>query len=129
MNQNHFTKSNSTHVIIPIIKLVKWTYLPYLAILLLVFFDSLWKYPTDLLKAVIGLNYASGWGYVIIMGPFISIVVGIEYFLRKTTLANIPKDTTLYAAITKPSVMYGPLKMIYSNSDSESDPSKATELE
>jgi len=121
MNQNKNIRSDSDYGLISIIKFMKWTYIPYLFLLFLAFMDSLVNHPRSLLEAIKLLIYASGWGYLIISSPFILVIAGIEYFLRQTNLTNIPKDTTLYEAITQPTMMYGPMKMILSKLNEETE--------
>ena len=129
MNQNRNIRLNTADALIPVIKFVKWTYIPYLIILFLHFLDTLVKNPTNLLEATRLFIYASGWGYLIILGPFILIVAGINYFISQANLDNIPKDTTLYEAITQPTMMYGPMKMILLNSKQENEVLEESELE
>ncbi len=129
MNQNRNIRLNTADALIPVIKFVKWTYIPYLIILFLHFLDTLVKNPTSLLEATKIFIYASGWGYLIILGPFILIVAGINYFMNQTNLANIPKDTTLYEAVTQPTIEYGPIKIIFSKPNVETDNVEETETE
>ena len=71
----------------------------------------------------------SGWGYLLLGGPFILIAAGINYFISQTNLANIPKDTTLYEAITQSTKMYGPLKIILPKSEVNTNLMEETEIE
>ena len=66
----------------------------------------------NLLESIIRLTYASGWGYLIVIGPIILMLLTIEYFMKQTNLENIPKNTTLYESITRPTLMYGSIKII-----------------
>ena len=129
MNQNQNIRLNTADALIPVIKFVKWTYIPYLSILFLHFLDSLVKNPTSLLEATKIFMDFSGWGYLIIFGPFILIVAGINYFISLANLDNIPKDTTLYESITRPTMEYGPIKIIFSKPNVETDKVEETETE
>lgn len=129
MSQNQNIRLNTADAIIPVIKFVKWTYIPYLIILFLHFLDSLVKNPTNLLEATRIFMDFSGWGYLIIFGPFILIVTGINYFISQANLDNIPKDTTLYESITQPTMEYGPIKIIFSKPSEETDNMEETETE
>ena len=115
MNQNHITTQTRTHsryALIPIIKFVKWSFLLYNMLLFISFLKFLVENPISILEAIIRLIYASGWGYLIFIGPFILMVATIEYFMQQTNLENIPKDTTIYESITQPTLMYGSIKII-----------------
>ncbi|MHA1947600.1 MAG: hypothetical protein ACXAC6_03090 [Candidatus Hodarchaeales archaeon] len=112
MNQKHVTSTHSNYALIPIIKVVKWSFLLYNMLLFIAFLKFLVENPISILEAIIRLIYASGWGYLIIIGPFILMVVTIEYFMKQTNLENIPKDTTIYESITQPTLMYGSIKII-----------------
>jgi len=129
MSHNQNNRLNTADAIIPVIKFVKWTYIPYLIILFLHFLDSLVKNPTNLLEATKIFMDFSGWGYLIIFGPFILIVTGINYFISQANLDNIPKDTTLYESITQPTMEYGPIKIIFSKPSEETDKVEETETE
>ncbi|PWI46267.1 hypothetical protein CEE45_17730 [Candidatus Heimdallarchaeota archaeon B3_Heim] len=121
MTQNQNYRALPSYEFIPIIKIVKWTYLPYLMLQFLIFLDTLVKYPTNLLEATGIFIAMSGWGYLIIASPFMLIGAGIEYFLRQTRLDHIPIDTTLYEAITQPTIMLGTIKIIVPKSSREND--------
>lgn len=129
MNQTQNYRSHSSYDVIPVIKMVKWTYLPFLMLQFLMFLDTLVKYPTSLLKATKIFIDFCGWGYLIVFGPIIFIAAGINYFISQTNLANIPKDTTLYEAITRPTVTYGPVKIIFSKPKEENDILEKPDLE
>jgi hypothetical protein len=49
------------------------------------------------------------------------MVATIEYFMKQTNLENIPKDTTIYESITRPTLMYGSIKIISPKIDIEND--------
>ena len=90
-------------------------------LLFITFLKFLVENPISILEAIIKLIYASGWGYLIIIGPFILMVVTIEYFMKQTNLENIPKDTTIYESITQPTLMYGSIKIISPKINTEND--------
>jgi hypothetical protein len=121
MNQNHINNNPSSYALIPIIKVVKWTFLVYNAILFYRFLDFLVQNPVIRLEVIIQLTYASGWGYLVFIGPFILLLATIEYFIKQTFLENIPKDTTIYESITRPTLMYGSIKIISPKIDAEND--------
>ncbi|MHA1978069.1 MAG: hypothetical protein ACW98F_04100 [Candidatus Hodarchaeales archaeon] len=119
MNENHNYQAQTYSDVISIIKIVKWTFLPYLAFQFLLFLHTLGKHPTNLLEATIFFIELSGWGYIIVGGPFVLIGVGINYFMRQTILTNIPQDTTLYEAVTQSTLMVGNVKVIVPKIDEE----------
>ena len=112
MNQNQISDYNRRYAIIPVIKFIKWTFLFYNTIISFQFLDFLVQNPGNGLDVLIRFTYASGWGYLIFMGPFIFIVVTIEYFFKQTNLGNIPQGTTIYESIVRPTVMIGAIKLI-----------------
>ena len=112
MNQSHISNAHTKYALIPIIKVVKWSFFIYNIFLFIAFLHFLQKHPMNLLESIIKLTYASGWGYLIVIGPIILMLLTIEYFMKQTNLENIPKNTTLYETITRPTLMYGSIKII-----------------
>ena len=121
MNQNHVTSTHSRYALIPIIKFVKWSFLLYNVLLFIAFLQFLVENPISILESIIRLMYASGWGYLIVIGPIILMLITIEYFMKQTNLENIPKDTTIYESITQPTLMYGSIKIISPKVNTEND--------
>ena len=129
MNQNHVTSTHSGYALISIIKFVKWSFLLYNMLLFIAFLQFLVENPISILESIIRLIYASGWGYLIIIGPFILMVATIEYFMKQTNLENIPKNTTIYESITHPTTMYGQIKVIFPKQNSENDREEKAEVD
>ncbi|MHA2239163.1 MAG: hypothetical protein ACXAB2_12450 [Candidatus Hodarchaeales archaeon] len=119
MNNNLKFDSSIKTDVIPIFRIIKWTYLPYLAVQLLIFLDTVRQYPEDLLFALKTFVNYSGLGYLMLFGPFILILVIISYFFDQTNIDKIPKNTTLYETITKQNINYGPIKIIIPSFKSE----------
>jgi hypothetical protein len=127
MSHNHKYQSKPSQEYVSILKLVKWTFLPYLGLNLVHFLVLLGRNPTNPLKALIFFIELSGWGYLIVGGPFILIGVGINYFMNLTTLTNIPPETTLYEAITQSTMMVGNVKVILPKLEEEPEVLEVTE--
>ncbi len=112
MTQNQNQLVSRRYEVISIIKIVKWTFIPYLCIQFLHFLGALGKDPTNLLQATITFIGMSGWGYLVVGGPFVLIGMGVNYIVSQSLLMNIPQDTTLYEAVTQSTIMVGNLKVI-----------------
>lgn len=119
MNNNISSNSSISEEIIPIVRIIKWTFLPYFAFQFLIFLDTVRKYPGDLLLAIKDFLQFSGYGYLLLFGPFIFVLFIMSYFLDKTNLDNIPKNTTLYESIIRKNINYGPIKIIVPKLDSK----------
>ena len=44
--------------------------------------------------------------------PFLLVIGGVSYIARMSNISRIPSNTSLYEAITLPTIQYGPLKII-----------------
>ena len=119
MSNNLSSNSSISKEIIPIVRVIKWTFLPYFAFQFLIFLDTVRKYPEDLLLAIKNFLEFSGYGYLFLFGPFIFILLLMSYFIDKTNFDNIPKNTTLYESIARKNINYGPIKIIVPKFDSE----------
>ncbi len=112
MTQNHNSYSSSSPGYLSIIKIVKWTFLPYFAFQFLQYLSNVSRNPTSFIEYTIWFLEVSGWGYILFGGPFVLIGLTVNYFMSKTYLINIPADTTLYEIVTRPIIMVGNMKLI-----------------
>ena len=119
MNENQSYQAQTDYNAVSIIKIVKWTFLPYLGFQFLQFLFTLGRSSTNLLETTIFFIELSGWGYLIVGAPFVLVGVIFNYFMRQTMLTNIPQDTTLYEAVTQTTMMLGNTKVILPKIDED----------
>ena len=129
MSHNHNNHQDTPQDFVSIIKIVKWTFLPYLGFQFIHFLVVLGRSPENLLNTLIFFIELSGWGYLIVGGPFVLIGVTINYFMNQTMIASIPQESTLYEAITHTTMMVGNLKLILPDLEEESEILEITEME
>ena len=112
MNSNQTSTTYKVYSFFSPVTFVKYSFLIYNSLLFLAFLEFLINNKGDLLIGIITYIYHSGWGYVIFMSPALFIVFSIDYFLKYTHIEKLPKETTIYEAITRPTLMYGSIKVI-----------------
>ncbi|MFX0207169.1 MAG: hypothetical protein ACFFDT_14360 [Candidatus Hodarchaeota archaeon] len=57
---------------------------------------------------------------IFIWGPLLLTIAGVSYFARMTSLSRIPSNSSVYDAITLPTIQYGPIKIIFPSEEEES---------
>ncbi|MFX1504754.1 MAG: hypothetical protein ACFFDC_01450 [Promethearchaeota archaeon] len=95
--------------------------IPYILFILRVFLRP--YFLSEYLRWMMSDWYYPVYLYIVLIiywSPVLIIIGGVSYFAKMSNLSRIPLNSSIYDAITLPTIQYGPIKIIFPSEEEES---------